>query len=103
MRLPIREYAGLSLGIEMVLSIVLPSAGGRWLDERFRTGYTFTLIGFVLGAAAGFRSLLRTAAKMDREDAASSPPTPDPQPDPQPDAKTEEKPDDAPRGPDDAR
>lgn len=99
MRLPIREYAGLSLGIEMVLSIVLPSAGGRWLDERFRTGYTFTLIGFVLGAAAGFRSLLRTAAKMDREAAEPTPPTTDPQPD----AKTEEKPDDAPRGPDDAR
>ncbi len=95
MRLPIREYAGLSLGIEMVLSIVLPSAGGRWLDERYRTGYTFTLIGFVLGAAAGFRSLLRTAAKMDREAESTSPPTPD--------ATNEEKPDDATRGPDDAR
>lgn len=91
MRVPIREYAGLSLGIELALSIILPSAGGQWLDERFHTGYVFTLIGFVLGAAAGFRSLLRTAAKMADETTL-----------PKCNDKTKEKPDDATRGPDDA-
>lgn len=52
--------------MELVVSIVLMSAMGHWVDGKLGSAPVGILIGFVLGAAAGFRSLLRYAARMDR-------------------------------------
>jgi F0F1-type ATP synthase assembly protein I len=66
MKLPARELAGLTLGIEMVLSVVFVGALGRWADRRFGTEPTLLLVGVVLGAAAGFRQIYRFTERMDR-------------------------------------
>lgn len=66
MKLPARELAGLSLGIEMVLSVVLAGAVGRWADRRFGTEPKLLILGVVLGAAAGFRQIWRYMERMDR-------------------------------------
>jgi F0F1-type ATP synthase assembly protein I len=65
MKLPLRDMAGLSLGLEFVISIVVMAALGRWIDARFHTGQTFLLVGFAIGAAAGFRSMYRFATRDD--------------------------------------
>ncbi len=72
MKLPARELAGLSLGIEMVLSVVLTAWVGRWADARLGTEPAMLIVGVVLGAAAGFRQMWRYMARMDREDAQDS-------------------------------
>lgn len=66
MKLPAREFAGLSLGIEMVMSVVLCGAAGRWADGRYRSEPTFLLLGVVIGAAAGFRQIWRFMERMDQ-------------------------------------
>lgn len=80
MKLPAREFAGLSLGIEMVLSVVLAGAVGRWADRRFGTEPKLLILGVMLGAAAGFRQIWRFMERMDRlnarDDAAGSPKEP---------------------------
>lgn len=65
MKTPIRDLVGLSLGIELALSIVGPSALGNWADARWHTGPWLTLLGFSLGTAAGLRSLFRFTSKTD--------------------------------------
>ncbi len=65
MKLPLRDMAGLSLGLEFVISIVVMAALGRWVDARFHTEPTFLLVGFAIGAAAGFRSMYRFATRDD--------------------------------------
>jgi F0F1-type ATP synthase assembly protein I len=65
MKLPLRDVAGLSLGLEFVISIVVMAALGRWIDARYHTGQTFLLVGFAIGASAGFRSMYRFATRDD--------------------------------------
>ncbi|MCH7760985.1 AtpZ/AtpI family protein [candidate division TA06 bacterium] len=48
-----------SLGIEMLVAVVIGTLAGHWLDGRLHTGHWLMIIGFFLGAIAGFRSLLR--------------------------------------------
>lgn len=64
--------AGLTIGLELVVSIVVTAAVGYWADGRFGTYPWLTFVGFVLGTAAGFRSLFRMATKLDK--GAASPP-----------------------------
>ncbi len=74
MKIPLRDAGAISIGIELVVSVVLGLLAGAWLDRRFGTGPWLTLLGIVIGSAAGFRSLLkytqRAAARQEREDAA---------------------------------
>lgn len=56
-----------TVGLELVFSIVFGFLAGRWLDGRFGTEPTLTLIGFFFGLAAAIRSLWRAAARMKRE------------------------------------
>ena len=56
-----------TVGLELVLSILLGFLGGRWLDGKLGTHGWLTVIGFLLGAFAGFRSLYRAAVKMRKE------------------------------------
>jgi F0F1-type ATP synthase assembly protein I len=54
-------WIGLSgVGIEFILSVLLPGAGGWWLDRKFGTMPWLMLVGGLFGCVAGFYSLLRT-------------------------------------------
>lgn len=55
-----------SIGIEFLASVAIGYFLGRWLDRRLGTSW-IALVGFVLGLAAGFRTLLRTAKTLQRE------------------------------------
>jgi len=73
MKIPARDLAGMSLGVELVLSVLLAGAFGRWLDRRFHTEPLFLLLGVLVGSAAGFRQMLRYTerlGRMGREDEA---------------------------------
>jgi F0F1-type ATP synthase assembly protein I len=50
-------------GLELAISIVLGAFAGRWLDDKLDSSPYLMLLGLLLGAAAGFRSLFRTARK----------------------------------------
>ena len=56
-----------TVGLDLVLSILVGFFGGRWLDGKLGTQGWLTLIGFVLGTIAGFRSLYRAAVKIRKE------------------------------------
>jgi ATP synthase protein I len=66
-----RDMSGLgdygTVGLELVLSILLGFFGGRWLDGKLGTNGWLTVIGFLFGTAAGFRSLYRAAVRMRKE------------------------------------
>jgi ATP synthase protein I len=73
LKIPLRDAGAISIGIELVVSVVLGMSAGLWLDHRFHTSPVISLIGIILGSAAGFRSLLkfmrRSQARAEREDA----------------------------------
>jgi len=48
-----------ALGIELVVSVLIAGGAGWWLDKRFGTSPWLTVIGVVIGAAAGLRSAYR--------------------------------------------
>ena len=84
MKLPARDLAGMSLGIELVLSVLLVGAFGRWVDRRLHTGPIFLLVGVLLGSAAGFLQIIRYTQRLDRlgrEDEAKRPKREGPPPD----------------------
>jgi len=63
---------GFSLGFAALYSLVVPTVGGLligWLvDERLGTGPTWLSVGFLVGALAGFVSLIRIVVRLGRED-----------------------------------
>ena len=60
-RKQLRQLGRLStIGIEIALSVVVGLVGGRWLDGKLNTDPFLTVLGMVLGVAAGFWSLYRT-------------------------------------------
>lgn len=74
MKISLRDAGAISIGIELVVSVIIGLVAGAWFDRRFGTGPWLTLLGIVFGSAAGFRSLLqymkRAAARQEREDRA---------------------------------
>jgi hypothetical protein len=57
-----------SVGLELVLTILILGGIGHWLDQRYwKDAGWATGIGFVLGVAVGFRNLVRTASRMQRD------------------------------------
>lgn len=74
MRASLRELTGLSLGLELVLSLVIVGAAGRWVDQKLGTDPAFLFLGALLGLAAGLRSVFRFAASSDRGAADRSDP-----------------------------
>lgn len=60
-----RDMAGITIGIELVLSLVVPGAAGHWADQKFHTTPWLMYLGCALGLAAGFRSLFRFASNPD--------------------------------------
>lgn len=51
------------VGSELSISIFLGLFGGRWLDQQLATRPWLTLVGLLLGIAAGFKGLLRVARR----------------------------------------
>jgi len=57
-----------SVGIELVLTVLIVGGIGHWLDLRYWPGKSWGLVlGSVMGVAVGFRNLVRTAQKMQRD------------------------------------
>src|SRR4051812_555972 len=69
-KLSSRDAQGISIGIESVVSVLLGLAAGYWLDKKLGTSPWFTLVGIVLGFAAGLRSLI---GMVQRNERANSP------------------------------
>jgi F0F1-type ATP synthase assembly protein I len=71
----LRELRGGALvsivGIQLVVSIVIGWWVGSWIDERFKTEPWFTLLGFLLGTAAGFVELFRVVAQASKDEDSS--------------------------------
>ncbi|HVR76158.1 MAG TPA: AtpZ/AtpI family protein [Planctomycetota bacterium] len=71
------------IGFELVVSVVLFTLVGYWLDDRLGTVVLFTLLGLVLGLAGGtylaYRGLLpgrrSRAARPDAKDSSNPKPT----------------------------
>lgn len=55
------------LSTELVVAVLVGTGLGFGLDKVFGTSPWITLIGVGFGFAAGIKSVLRTAAKMDAE------------------------------------
>jgi ATP synthase protein I len=56
-----------SIGMVLVLSTVIGLAGGYYLDRWLGTAPWLTLIGLVLGIAAGFVNLFRSVRRADKD------------------------------------
>jgi ATP synthase protein I len=55
------RYSG--LGLQLAASVVIFMLAGRWLDGKLGTGNWLTLVGAMMGGAAGFYSLYRHLVK----------------------------------------
>lgn len=73
------------VGTELSVSIFLGLFGGHWLDQRLATRPWLTLVGLLLGLAAGFKNLYGVAKREQERIAKSArpsdqPPTEPPEP-----------------------
>ena len=55
-----------SLGIEMAASVLIGTFMGYWADKWLGTQPWILIVGFVFGAAAGFRNLYRFISREDQ-------------------------------------
>lgn len=55
-----------TVGLAFVLAIVLGTAAGWWIDERFGSSPWGFLIGFALGLAAGVLNVFRITGRAMR-------------------------------------
>lgn len=56
-----------AIGIEFAAVVVVCLVGGYWLDEKFDTEPTLTLLGLLLGSVTGFRILWKLAKEQARD------------------------------------
>ena len=56
-----------AFGIELLVATTIGFLGGRWLDRKLGTDPWIGLLGLLLGLTAGFRNLIRTIRKAQRE------------------------------------
>jgi F0F1-type ATP synthase assembly protein I len=55
-----------AVGLELVLSILIGTWLGAWLDRRFETTW-IQYVGFLVGCYSGFRALFRAAKTMQKD------------------------------------
>ena len=60
------RYVG--VGLTLVASVAGGVVLGTWLDRRFDTAPWLAIAGVVIGAAAGFRELMRLVRAWQRDD-----------------------------------
>ena len=58
------KYA--SIGLEMAVGIILGVVIGQWLDKRYHWNWA-TVVGALLGFAAGFYLLIKNAMEINRD------------------------------------
>ena len=56
-----------TVGLTLVVATVIGLAGGYYLDRWLRTSPWLTLIGLLLGIAAGFVNLFRTVKRAEHD------------------------------------
>lgn len=61
---PLR-YAG--LGVQLAVSIVAGTFGGRWVDHRVGTDGVFTMLGALLGFGGTLYSLIRQLSRAEKD------------------------------------
>ncbi len=57
----------LTLGIQFIVTILLCVFAGHWADGKFDTSPLWTLIGSLVGIAAGFYHFFKVVLKMGRK------------------------------------
>ena len=57
----------LTLGIQFIATILLCVFAGHWADGKFDTSPLWTLIGGLIGIAAGFYHFFKVVLKMGRK------------------------------------
>lgn len=55
-----------SIGITLALAIVIGYFGGKWIGGKLGNADLGSIIGFVLGVAAGFMEMFRSIARWNR-------------------------------------
>jgi len=58
-----------SIGLVLAISVALGAVGGWWRDGYLGTGPWLTILGLVLGSAAGFYELIREVNRSSDSDA----------------------------------
>lgn len=57
-----------NIGIEMLVAVLLGTFGGYLLDRWLHTRPWLMIVGFVLGAAAGFRNIFRLMVSEEKKE-----------------------------------
>ena len=57
----------LTLGIQLIVTILVCVFAGQWADGKFDTSPLLTLIGGLIGIATGFYHFFKAVLKMDRK------------------------------------
>ena len=58
------SYIGIFFGVAICIGYFF----GRWLDGRWHTAPWLSLVGLLIGIAAGFRELVRIAMRFQRDE-----------------------------------
>lgn len=56
-----------SIGITLALAIAIGFFGGKWIGGKLGNAEIGSLIGFILGVAAGFMEMFRSIARWNRK------------------------------------
>ena len=57
-----------SIGLTLAISVAIGALGGWWLDDYLGTEPWLTVLGLVLGSAAGFYELIREVNRSSNSD-----------------------------------
>ena len=67
-----RQFAPyLGLGTQMVVTILLLTFLGKYADDHYQTKPLYTVIGALLGATAGFYTMIRSLLSLFKKDKKS--------------------------------
>ncbi len=70
-----------AVGLEIAVSIGIGYLGGQYLDRKLGTGPWLTVVGFLAGAGAAIKALVRVVRTYKKNLEPNPPPNPDDRPD----------------------